>query len=158
MSSASDGAGGKPNSSTSKIKLNLQKNKQLSEWKVVTKKNKSSYSSISQPVSLNLQYINDKNPQLLPTGTHFQFIDPNAGFNNIISIAPANSHFVVMDLDNSPINMSDNTGHGHAISSDDHSPCNNNTLSFNTTSRRINSEQFNSNCRDPNFISFQTNV
>lgn len=150
MASTSGGTGGKPNNSTSKIKVNLQKNKQLSEWQVKTKKGKSSNNSTStsQPISPNLQHIMDNNPQLLPSGTQFHFNDFNEGHmnnstDNIISNASDELHSVVMELDNPPAISSDNTETGHAIASNDSS------LSY--------TEKLNSNCRDPNLIVFSDN-
>jgi len=81
------------------------------------KKNKLANNTALPEISRNFQHIIDKNPQLLHFGTQFQFNHDNAGYNknstdSIISNAPADQHSAVMDLDNPPINMSDNTSNG----------------------------------------------
>ncbi|KAL4126342.1 hypothetical protein QTP88_010564 [Uroleucon formosanum] len=165
MSSTSGGAGDKPNNPNSKLKVNLQKSKNHSEWKVVQKKNNNKSSNItpSTPISPNFQHIIDKNPQLqLPSSTQFQFNDSNMihvinGNDNIITNPSVDRHSIAMDLDNSLNNSFDKNGSGHATVANDHSLSNINTMPNNTNFTYTSSEQSNSHGRDSNLIKFSDN-
>lgn len=164
MSSTSGGAGDKPTNPNSKLKVNLQKSKNHSEWKVVQKKNnKSSNNTPSTPISPNLQHIIDRNPQLqLPSGTQFQFNDSNITHvnndnDNIITLPAVDCYSVDMDLDNSLNNSCDKNGTGHATVANDHSPPNVNTMPDNTSLTYTSSKQLNSHGRDSNLIKFSDN-
>jgi len=109
MSSTSGGSGHKPNTSTSKIKVNFLKNGQSSDWIIVQEKHyKSTKNMSSPPVSLNLQSIIDNRPQLLPPGTHLEIDDLIVG-------SPTNANVVSVSADKSSddmeLDISSSAGH-----------------------------------------------
>lgn len=166
MSSTSGGAGDKPVNPNSKLKVNLQKSKNHSEWKIVQKKknnHKSSNNTTSTPISPNLQHIIDNKPQLLiPSGTQFQFNDSNLlhvdnGNDKIITNLSVDRYSVDMDLDNSLNNSCDKIVTGHATVANDHSPSNDNTMPNNNNLTYTSSEQLKSHVRDSNLIKFSDN-
>lgn len=109
MASTSGGADQKPNGSNAKMKVNFQKKDKSSEWSVASNRRarNSSKNSESVPVSPNLQFIIDSQPQLPLSGTQFEFNAQNKDYNSNInrSTAIANDTSVVgnsstdMDLD-----------------------------------------------------------
>ncbi|XP_050547326.1 uncharacterized protein LOC126909010 [Daktulosphaira vitifoliae] len=115
MPNSPGGPGRPPNNGSGPIKVTLHKNRKDSdEWSTASAKRRSKKLPTS-PVSPNLQYLLDNQPQLLPANIQFQYNTNESADNNETSTAylndaitpTSNSNTNTMDIDNVMINTSD---------------------------------------------------